>query len=179
MLDKQYQIQIALNTFAVLEAQKDALWASFVEKPRNTTGWQVGEGTRWHCPVVAQLGKPHLNKGSPIRTHTSELVVELLHLTRDLTSSTKVPLITAHTPSPSFAGGKPMVLLKFLNNFCAIGLGRGDGSWSSRSFLLLHCPWTSESYTRGSLPLPPDSRASFSLPEEPHKELPCASDPCL
>lgn len=145
-----------------------------VEKPRNTIGWQVGEGTRWHCPVAAQLNKPQLNTGSPIQTHTSELVVDLLHLTQDLMSSNKVPLITAHTPSPSFACGKPMVLLKFLNNFCAIWLGGGDGSWSSRSFLLLHCPWTSGSYTLGSLPLPPDSRASgdrtrfkqYSLPLE-------------
>lgn len=31
---------------------------NFSEKPRNTIGWQIGKGTRWHCPKVPQLGKP-------------------------------------------------------------------------------------------------------------------------
>lgn len=51
-----------------------------LEKPRNTIYKQVGEGIRWHCSMLSQLGKPQLNKGSHIRNHICDSVVELLLL---------------------------------------------------------------------------------------------------
>lgn len=72
-----------------------------------------------------------------------------------------------------------MVLLKFLNNFCAIRWGGGDGSCSSRSFLFLHCLWTSGSHTVGLCPSHLTLEPASPFLKSVHKELLCTSDPCL